>query len=164
MKVCNLYPQYQVLPDRRSQSCSISDDRRSGSERRSSERLKLDTNLTKDIFVVRNSVSALKKDTANFEGTNNIPFVSKFLSAIESFKNQEIGKTNLLDTKLKQDNKVQSTKSTTYESAGLLGGALASAMSLLFLGAAGVIVSLGAGIYLGCKAVKNVITSHIKNL
>lgn len=166
-----LYPQYAVKSDRRQQSAPVAFDRRSGMDRRSPDRVKLDTNLTKDIFVVRNSVAALhKKDMQaaqmSSETLKNIPFAGKFLSHVEKLKNQEVskiaGNTNFSDLNLKKENKIQMNKSNTAPNAGMAAGAVATAMSLMFIGAAGAIVAAGTSFYLACKSVKNVVLTHLK--
>ena len=55
----NLYPQYKYSTDRRQQNIPVAVDRRSGNDRRGNDRVAFDTQLTKDIFDVKNQVSKL---------------------------------------------------------------------------------------------------------
>ena len=73
---------------------------------------------------------------------NNLPFARNFLS---------------------RNKNSNTAKSTTPTSAGMIASALGTAMSCLFVGAAGLVVGLGTAFYLGCKSVKHVISSHLKN-
>ncbi|OGI04949.1 MAG: hypothetical protein A2104_00005 [Candidatus Melainabacteria bacterium GWF2_32_7] len=164
MKVYNLYPQYRVQQERRQYSVPVEDERRSGEDRRTSERIKLDTNLTKDIFVVRNSISKLQNAEKNYSDQmltktiDNVPFARKFLTVIKAFNDQEINKE--LNNNLKKDNKSLSTATTA---AGALTGVLAAFMGSLLLGPAAAIAGLGVGFYFGSKLFKYAISSHIKN-
>ena len=64
LDICKLYPQYNLLRERRlKESVSIPYDRRSGSDRRTTDRVKLDTGITRDIFEIKNKLMRLKKST-----------------------------------------------------------------------------------------------------
>ena len=168
MDVFKLYPQYRVPQDRRQQNIQIPTDRRSGFDRRSDDRVKLNGNLTKDIFVVKSSLSQLQNSEKNhsnkmlIKALDSTSFGRKVLSALQSVNNQEMnketGKTRLLDN-LKNNSKIQST---TTVAAGALIGIFAAVMTSLFANTAAAIVSLGVGFYFGSKFVKNVIATHLK--
>ena len=59
-KISSLYPQYQRNQDRRQQNIPVAVERRSGVDRRSQDRVVLDTQLTKDIFEVKSKVAKLE--------------------------------------------------------------------------------------------------------
>lgn len=164
LQVYNLYPQYEVKSDRRKQQSAVTMDRRSGVDRRSLDRVKLDTNLTRDIFEVRNSVSAIQK-AKNFQSSQmNLPFGQRFINAIQAFKNPPAVKSSETQRMINQSIKKESSspvKASTIAAAGMMAGAVSSGMSLLFLGAAGAVIGLGSGVYIGCKAIKNAVESHL---
>lgn len=143
MRIYSLYPKYNNQ-DRRIQTDPVDFERRSGIDRRSNVRVKLDPALTNDIFVLRNKVESQKEKEAVSFGSNN-QIVSHMTNLLQPIKKNELKHTN------------NATNSNTIPEAGVLGGALASAMSIMFLGASGAVVALGAKIYIACKAVKNVI-------
>lgn len=57
-RISSLYPQYQRSQDRRQQNIPVAIDRRSGKDRRSEDRVQLDTRLTRDIFEVKKYIPA----------------------------------------------------------------------------------------------------------
>jgi hypothetical protein len=155
MKIYSLYPQYTVNQERRTQSNPVFDDRRSGLDRRSNDRIKLDSALTKDIFVVRNKINSMQeKDPIGFTNHNANAF--KALTDIIN----PVKKQDLANLKLK--NTMENVKSDVNQQAGIIGGALASVMSVLLTGASSAVVALGTVVYIGCKSVKNVISSYLK--
>ncbi len=151
LQVGKLYPQYRVMQDRRQLNAPVQFERRSGIDRRELQRIKLDTNLTRDVFEIRNTIN-----TVNQKAVENIPFAQKILSIMNT------AETRKLLTGV--DKTGQEIQSSNGSKAGILTAALASTFGLLLLGAAGVVVGLGAGFYVGCKSIKNVILSHIKKL
>lgn len=50
-----LYPQYQITSDRRQQSIPVAQERRSGNDRRTEERVALPTSIKKDLYSVKTS-------------------------------------------------------------------------------------------------------------
>ena len=65
-KISSLYPQYQRSKDRRQQNIPVAVERRSGMDRRSQDRVVLDTQLTKDIFEVKSKVAKLESISPSF--------------------------------------------------------------------------------------------------
>ena len=65
-RVNRLYPQYRQSQDRRQQNIPVAVDRRSGRDRRSEDRVQLDTQLTKDIFQVKSKVAQIESMSPNF--------------------------------------------------------------------------------------------------
>ncbi len=51
-RITRLYPQYQRSQDRRQRNIPVAIERRSGQDRRSTDRVALDSQLTRDIFEV----------------------------------------------------------------------------------------------------------------
>lgn len=158
LDVVKLYPQYNMTQDRRQQKVSVPFERRSGVDRRSDNRVKLDTNLTRDIFEVRSKISQMQKvepqKTEKLTFSQNIskaaPHLAKNDQFIKTIK-PDINKPKPLD------------KKDLHE--GILGGAIASifggAIASTLCGAAAAGIALGLGVYLGGKLLKNAIALHI---
>lgn len=154
MDVVRLYPQYNIVKERRAQSAPVSFERRSGLDRRSENRAQLDTKLTKDIFEVKSSISQLQptskqkvEKAASFQGLSMAP---------------QVNKDEFVRTK-PTDNPKPIDKTDTQEGAlGLAFGAvLGGAVASTFLGSAGIGIALGLGVYFGGKLFKEVISHHI---
>ena len=166
MNIYRLYPQYNISQDRRQLSVPVQAERRSGEERRSPDRIKLDTNLTKDIFVLRDSVSKLQNaetihpNKALQNIVDNVPFARKLIDNIKTFNSQELNKDQ--NDTLKRDKNVQHI-STSKAAAGAAIGVLGAILGSLLIGPAAAVVGVGVGVYFGAKLVKNIVATHIKN-
>lgn len=154
--VVKLYPQYNIVKERRTQSSPVSFERRSGVDRRSENRVQLDTKLTRDIFEVRNKVSQLQspskqkvENTASFKGISMAPQISK----------DEFVRTKQNDNNPKPIEKKDSQEGALGLAFGsILGGALAA----IFMGSAAIGVTLGLGLYMGARLFNAAISGHIK--
>lgn len=158
MDVVKLYPQYNTMRERRQEANPISPvsfERRSGQDRRSDDRVKLDTNLTRDIFEIKNKVAQIQQSAPKF--TQNI---SK--AAQNSIKTDQFVKST---KPIVQDSPKEIAKSNSKTGAlgGVLAAVLGGTIASAFLGVAGVGVAIGIGAYFGGKFLKNAIVSHIKN-
>lgn len=168
MDVVKLYPQYHVITDRRQQKAPVSPvafERRSGIDRRSDDRIKLDTSLTRDIFEIKNKVAQLQKpenkpEYKNIQGpafTQNSAKVAQNILKADEF------------VKTTKPNTVENTKELAKAESNhgallgvfsaVLGGTLASTM----LGIAGVGIAIGIGAFFGGKFLKSAIVSHLTN-
>lgn len=150
----NLYPQYQMLPDRRKKSVPVEFERRSGVERRSENRVVMDTKLTRDIFEVKNKVSQLQK-------TNPVNFsqdVSK--AATNSIKTDQFVKNDFSKTAEKISESKESPSATTLLG-GILAVALGGVVASTVLGPAGAVIAVGFGAYMGGKILKQMVVSHM---
>ena len=172
MDVVKLYPKYNTMRERRQEANPISPvsfERRSGQDRRSDDRVKLDTNLTRDIFEIKSKVAQIQQSgqklTQNAtsqkeEKTTFTENVSK--AAQNSIKTDQFIKST---KPVVQDSPKEIAKSKSR--AGALGGVLAvvlgGTLASAFLGVAGAGVAIGLGVYFGGKFLKNAIVSHIKN-
>lgn len=149
-----LYPQYQVVSDRRKKNVPVAFERRSGVERRCENRVAMDTKLTRDIFEVKNKVAQLQR-------TNPVNFsqdVSKAASnaiKTDQFVKQDFSKTaeKLAESK--------NSPSTTAMLGAVLGVALAGVVASSLLGPAGAVVAIGFGAYMGGKVLKQMVVSHM---
>lgn len=176
MDVVKLYPQYNLTQERRKQNpdTPVSFERRSGVERRNEDRIKLDTNLTRDIFEIKSKVSQIPL-IGNPIGGKQIeqtPQVNK----VENTTNHIQNASKAAQNEIKTDQFIKTTKPDSQQSpsfeakpksdtgalagvfASILGGVLASTM----IGVAGIAVAIGIGGYFGGKFLKSAIVSHIK--
>lgn len=132
----------------------VSFERRSGIERRTDQRVQLDTKLTRDIFEVRNKVSQLQssskqkvENTASFKGISMAPQVSK----------DEFVRTKPADN----PKPIQKTDSQEGALGLALGAIFGGAVASTFLGSAGIGIALGLGVYFGGKLFKEAVSHHM---
>lgn len=165
-----LYPQYNIIQERRLQNSNVEVERRSGFDRRSSERVKLDTNLTRDIFEVKSKVAKVSKiqpfeaqkvelRKAESQKIQKTTFTHSAPKAAQnSIKTDQFIKTTKPDSPkpLKKDSKPPSPF-------GVLGVMLGSVLVAPLLGAAGIGIAIGLGVYFGAKLFRASIVSHLKN-
>lgn len=153
LDVNKLYPQYQPMPDRRKQDSMVPFERRSGDDRRTPDRVQLDTNLTRDIFEIKNKVEQLQK-VVEASGLN---FTQNASNTIYSDQFVTTNKNPQLDKAMKNTEPPTSTSILAGILAVTLGGVVAGA----FFGTAGVAVALGIGAYMGGKALKQAVVEHM---
>jgi len=159
LNVTKLYPQYKIQTDRRQQNIPVEFERRSGRDRRSKERIQLDTTLTRDIFEVKSKISKLQSPESN--QTNSAIIKTK---AVQSFQKSETAmnkeKPSFLDTTKAGNSKKTSPAALT---AGLLACTLGGVIAANFMGPVGAVAAIGIGVYLGGKAFKNLISTHLRD-
>lgn len=164
LEVNRLYPQYKVRQERRQQKAPVSPvafERRSGIDRRTDDRIKLDTTLTRDIFEVKNKVSQLQKTTqSNSEKINFTQNVSRAVQ--KSIKSDQFIKTAKPNT-AETPKTIQKAKSDAGALAGVLAVVLGGTLASTLLGVAGVGIAIGLGAYFGGKVLRSAIVSHLKN-
>lgn len=169
MDVVRLYPQYNIIKERRQPTAPIlpiSFERRSGFDRRSDDRIKLDTTLTRDIFEIKGKVAQIQQIAQKSapQKTEKITFNQNIAKAAQnSIKTDQFIKatnsTNLADT----PKKIAKPKSDAGALAGILAVVLGGTLASAFLGVAGVGIAIGLGAYFGGKALRSAIVSHLKN-
>lgn len=168
LEMNRLYPQYNFVNDRRKQNMPVSEDRRSGVDRRSGTRIVLDTNLTRDIYDVKNKIAQSQSQSQ----VQNNRFENKAQKITFTQNSSKVVQNNLpKDAFLKTTKPTASVEASKMEvdkmhaSDGMLAGALGSilvgALASTFMGVAGVGVALGLGAVVGAKGLKSVIVSHI---
>lgn len=176
MDVARLYPQYTIIRERRQQQAPKSPvgfERRSGHDRRTENRVQLDTNLTRDIFEVRNKVSQIQQNSQNSgqkliqkilpRNLEKTTFSQNITKAAQNNINTDqfikTAKTQLADA----SKTIIKSKSDAGAIAGIIGVALGGVLASTLLGPAGIGIALGLGVYFGGKLIKNVVTSHLKD-
>jgi hypothetical protein len=176
MDVIKLYPQYNIVNDRRVQAAPVSPvsyERRSGNERRDENRLKLDTTLTRDIFEIKGKVAQLenstqkigqkgeqKNDKKDVQGPAFTQNISK--AAQNSIKTDQFIKTTKPNT-TETPKEIAKSKSQVGATAGLIAVVLGGTLAAPAFGIAGVGIAIGLGAFLGAKLLRSAITTHIKN-
>lgn len=159
LDVTKLYPQYYTVKDRRTQSEPVAFERRCGRDRRSEDRVYLDTKLTKDIFEVRSKVNQAQKSSEN--KTDNISFKQNIAkAAINSVKTDQFIKSGVENA----NNFAKSPKKTSsaVPVAGALMFALGGVLAATTFGPVGAGVAVAIGACVGAKAVSEGVRSHLK--
>ena len=146
IKVDTLYPQYKVIQDRRKQETPVSPvafERRTGIDRRSPDRVRMHSALTKDIFELKGSVNNIKQSQKIAE---KIPFTSQILNMV------------------KPNSKIDSSAANKVETAKVaaLSGVFLGLIGALALGPIAGVASVAFGGYVGAKAYKAMVASHIE--
>lgn len=170
MDVVKLYPQYNITKERRQQNAPspVAFERRSGVDRRSDDRVKLDTTLTRDIFEIKNKVSQIQQATQKLAPqkaekttfTQNISKAAQGSIKTDQFiKNIKANSENLTDS----PKTLAKYKSDAGAIAGIIGVMLGGILASTFLGIAGVGIAIGLGVYFGGKLLRSAIVSHLKN-
>ena len=164
LEINKLYPQYNIIKERRQAVAPVSKvalERRSGVDRRSDDRPKLDTALTRDIFEIKSKVAQIQKTAPqNAEKINFTQNASKVIqNSLKSDQFIKSTKPNSVDSPKVPKKSETNVGALTGLLAVVLGGTLAST----FLGVAGVGIAIGIGAYLGGKVLRNAIVSHMKN-
>lgn len=152
MEFQRLYPQYNVSNDRRKQNIDVPQERRTGIERRSEDRISLDTDIMRDLYDVKDKVS--KISGSNF----NQSISTAATNSIYSDQFVRTNKPNHIENVMKNNEPPSST--------AIMGGILLTALSGVMAGAlfgtiAGVGVALGIGAYMGGKILKQAIVEHM---
>ena len=160
LEVQKLYPQYRILQDRRQQSVPVTFDRRSGVDRRAGDRVKLDTNLTKDIFEIKSKVSNMPNiEPKHFSRVNFTRNASN--AAQNSLKTDQFVKTTK-DSDSSKNVKTKKEASSAALAGGFLACALGGIMAAPLLGPVGIGVAIGITSYFGLRLLNQVISSHLK--
>lgn len=156
-----LYPQYQYSKDRRQQNVPVAFERRSGVERRTEDRVQLDTKLTRDIFEVKGKIKDITGTISFDSAQNNIKNIAD-TNAINSVQGDEFIKTKNIEDMNLTENNSQKTSAKALETS-LLAIALAGVLFTPFIGAAGAVIALGAVLYVGAKVLKVAVGQQANN-
>lgn len=164
MDVIKLYPQYNIVKDRRVQVAPISPiayERRSGEDRRGDDRIKLDTTLTRDIFELKSKVAQFQKSEP--KETKGTAFTQNAAKAAQnSIKTDQFIKTVKPGDK-ESPKEAAKSNSQIGTMAGLISVVLGGTLASAFFGVAGVIAALAIGGFVGGKLLRTAITNHLKN-
>src|SRR5574344_1373577 len=160
-----LYPQYSFVNDRRKQNIPVTQERRSGLDRRSGTRINLDTNLTKDIYEVKNKVALNQSQGIKTENkAQKISFTQNASKAIQHTLSKDIFTKATKDYDVARETaniEVNKKYASDTMLAGVLGTIFVGTLAAVSLGGAGIAVALGLGTFVGCKAISEAIKSHI---
>jgi len=155
-----LYPQYNLTKERRQQKNPVDVDRRSGSDRRTDDRVKLDTALTKDLFEIKSQVAQIQENTQ--KTIDKTTFTQKVSNAAQnSIKTDQFVKTTNpnLENSPKEAAKSESNEGSML---GMLSAVLGGTVASTFLGVAGIVIAGTVGAYLGAKALSRTILTHLR--
>ena len=162
-KVSFIYPQYRQIGDRRKVNIPVAIERRSGMDRRSGDRVALDSRLTKDIFEVKSQIAKFETMTPKLFAHNISVQTPSFAEKNNYTIDQFIKETKPNESEiLRQEAKNQESADTSFK-VGLLTAALVGAVAVSFLGAAGAVIALGSTMYIGAKVFKATVENEMRN-
>lgn len=161
--ITRLYPQYKTTGDRRQNNIPVAFERRSGQDRRSTDRVMLDTRLTRDIFEVKNKIAKLEALSPKLFQDNIIKHAPNF-SETNNLKNDYYVKETKPDpTEIKRlEAKIEANQNLKFQ-IGLIAASLLGAVGLSFLSGVGAFIVLGTSIYLGGRVLATVFKEHLKD-
>lgn len=161
LAIHKLYPQYSIVNDRRKQSSPVEFDRRSGIDRRSPDRVQLDTGLTRDIFEIKSKVSQLQntaqKKAENITFTQNAPKIAQ-----NNLKTDQFIRTTKPESTNQNSPSNIASESSAASAAGALACVFGGIIAASCLGSVGAGMAIGLSTYFGGKVFKEIIVSHLK--
>lgn len=161
--ITNLYPQYKISQDRRQQNIPVAVERRSGKDRRSSDRVQLDAQLTRDIFQVKEQVAKLEMLTPKFF-ESNVTTKPPTFGSMNNLANDQLVKQvkplDIAEIERKQE-ELQDRASLSFQ-IGVIGSALAFGIAISFMTNIGAVIAIGTSLYIGVKVLKALIAKEIK--
>ncbi len=160
-RITRLYPQYQRSQDRRQRSIPVAIERRSGTDRRSNDRVALDSQLTRDIFEVKSKIAKIESLTPKFFEANVMSQAPSFSSKMTHDILVKQTKPDMT-TQAKEDAKQPDKASTAFQ-VGIIAAALTCAFGLSFLSSAGAVIALGTALYIGARVLKTVIAREVSD-
>ena len=161
-KITSLYPQYEKSQDRRQQNIPVLVERRSGKERRSTDRIVLDRQLTKDLFEVKSQVAKLETMMPKLFELNVTKEAPTF-GSMNNMTQDTLVKESKPDMAAiaRQEAKLQDKASTSFQ-IGVIAAALAGAIAISFMGSTGAVIALGTFLYIGARVLKTMISKEIE--
>ena len=162
-RITRLYPQYQRSQDRRQRNIPVAIERRSGQDRRSTDRVALDSQLTRDIFEVKSKIAKIESLSPKLFESNVVKQAPSFSSMNNMTQDILVKETKPdMAAQARQDAK-QTNKSSTAFQVGIIAAALTCAFGLSFLNSAGAVIALGTALYIGAKALKTIIVKEVSD-
>lgn len=158
--ITRLYPQYQHSQDRRQQNIPVAVERRSGQDRRSENRVQLDSKLTKDIFTVKSQVAKLEALSPKLFTDNVVKQAPSFSSMTNNTKDILVKETKPDPTEMARlEAKIQEKEATKFQ-IGIIAAALGAAVGLSALSSAGAVIAIGTAIYIGGRVLKTLVVKE----
>ena len=160
-RITRLYPQYQRSQDRRQHNVPVAIDRRSGTDRRSNDRVALDTQLTRDIFEVKSKIAKIEALSPKLFESNVVKQAPSFSSMNNMTQDILVKQTKPdMAAQAREDAKEPDKASKAFQ-VGIIAAALTCAFGLSFLSSAGAVIALGTALYIGARVLKNVIVKEV---
>ncbi len=163
-KIANLYPQYKITPDRRQQNIPVAIERRSGHDRRSKDRVMLDSQLTRDIFEVKSKIAQLESLAPKFFETNVTTKPPTFGNMNNLTQDQLVKQTKPIDIKEieRKQAELQDRASLSFQ-IGVITAALAFGVALASMTGIGAVIAIGTSLYVGGRILKAVIAREMND-
>ena len=163
MQIYSLYPQYKLSEDRRKHNIPVEVDRRSGKDRRSADRVSLDSRLTQDIYQVKEQISKLENLSPKLFSQNIMAYTPSFAEKNHFTQDQFVKEAKPDITEVQRQEAKLKDKEDTGFKLGVITAAIASIAAISFLGTAGVVIAVGSALYIGSKILKNTIVNEIQD-
>lgn len=161
--ITRLYPQYRKSSDRRQQNIPVAVERRSGTDRRSSDRVALDSKLTRDIFEVKSKVAQLESLSPKLFESNVVKQAPSFSSMNQTTQDILVKETRPDPSEIaRQEAKLAEKKETAFK-IGVIAASLAAAIALASLSSAGAVIAVGTSLYIGSRILKSIIVKEMKD-
>lgn len=161
-KITKLYPQYQFSKDRRQQDIPVAVERRSGKDRRNSDRIRMDSQLTKDIFEVKEKVAKFESMAPKlFEA--NISRQAPTFTGMNNMQNDQLVKEKKLQLAEieRQEEKLQDKASLSFQ-IGIIAAALAFSIAVSFMSSIGSVIAVTTAAYIGARVLKALVTREVQ--
>ncbi|MBQ4122864.1 hypothetical protein IJD44_03970 [bacterium] len=162
--ITSLYPQYKISQDRRQQNIPVAVERRSGRDRRSTDRVQLDTQLTRDIFQVKEQVAKLEALSPKFFEANVTTKPPTF-GSMNNLANDQLVKqakpVDIAEIERKQE-ELKDRASLAFQ-VGVIGGALAFGVAISFMSNINMVIALTTAVYIGGRILKALIARELQD-
>ena len=162
-KIESLYPQYQFKKDRRQQNIPVAIERRSGRDRRSENRVQLDTQLTRDIFEVKKQVAKIEAIAPKlFEA--NISAQAPTFGSMNNLQNDQLLKEKQIDMAEieRKEEQLQDKASLSFQ-LGIIAAALAFGVAISCMSTVGAVIALTTAGYIGARVLKALIVKQMQD-
>ncbi len=162
-KISKLYPQYSGAKDRRQQNIPVAVDRRSGSDRRNNNRVQLDGRLQQDLYDVKSKVAKLESLTPKFFEQNVTVKAPSFSSMNNMTQDILVKQAKPDNTELARREAELKDEADTSFKIGVIAAALGCAIGLSYLSTVGAVIAIGAGLYIGSRVLKVLISKELQD-
>ena len=161
-KITRLYPQYQFNKDRRQQDIPVAFERRSGRERRNADRVQMDSQLTRDIFEVKEKVAKIEAMAPKIFEVNISKQAPTFTS-MNNMQNDQLVKEKKMQLAEieRQEEKLQDKASLSFQ-VGIISAALAFSIAVSFMSSIGSVIAVTTAAYVGARVLKTLVAKEMQ--
>ena len=161
-KITRLYPQYQFSQDRRQQDIPVAVERRSGRERRNADRVQLDSQLTRDIFEVKDKVAKIESMAPKLFEVNISKQAPTFTSMNNMQNDQLVKEKKLQLAEIERQEELLQDKASLSFQFGIISAALAFSIAVSFMSSIGSIIAVTTAAYIGARVLKTLVAKEMQ--